>query len=240
LPLFSSILCDSRADGMRLPLALFTHFKSSICLCASILLGAALLLLPSPAQAQYTQQAKLPATSPIGNPVAGYSVALSADGNTALMGGINDNSGVGAVWSSVRSNGVWTQTFKFPGITFMSELGAAALGNSVSMSADGATFLAGGPFDSGGTGAAWVFFSNNLNDVSVKLVGSGASGVAEQGTSVAISGDGKTIIVGGPIDNSNAGAAWIFALSGGAWTQQGAKLRAGPGNLHRTISGVSA
>jgi hypothetical protein len=220
LPPFSSILCDSCADGIRSPPALFAHFKSSICLCASILLGAALLLLPSPAQAQYTQQAELPATSPIGEALAGDSVALSADGNTALMGGFNDNSGAGAVWSSVRRNGVWTQTSKFSGNTFASEIGPAGLGNSVSMSADGATFLAGGPFDNGDTGAAWVVFSNFSNHPA-KLVGTGAVGAANQGTSVAMSGDGNTIIVGGPFDNSNAGAAWIFTLSGGVWTQQG-------------------
>ena len=41
-----------------------------------------------------------------------------------------------------------------------------------------------------------------------KLVGTGAVGNAQQGSSVALSGDGNTVIVGGPHDNSNAGAAW--------------------------------
>ena len=48
-----------------------------------------------------------------------------------------------------------------------------------------------------------------------KLVGTGAIGYAEQGYSVALSGDGNTAIVGGPGDNSKApgyyiGAAWVF------------------------------
>lgn len=51
-------------------------------------------------------------------------------------------------------------------------------------------------------------------------------GFAEQGTSVALSGD--TAIVGGPHDNylsdSGPGAAWVFTRSGGVWSQQGAKL----------------
>ena len=51
-----------------------------------------------------------------------------------------------------------------------------------------------------------------------KLVGSGASGNAEQGLSVALSGD--TAIVGGHIDNGSAGAAWVFTRSGGTWSQQ--------------------
>jgi len=55
-----------------------------------------------------------------------------------------------------------------------------------------------------------------------KLVGSGASGNAEQGLSVALSGD--TAIVGGHIDNGSAGATWVFTRSGGVWTQQENKL----------------
>ena len=39
----------------------------------------------------------------------GFSVALSADGNTALVGGWYDNSNVGAAWVFVRSGGAWTQ-----------------------------------------------------------------------------------------------------------------------------------
>jgi len=44
------------------------------------------------------------------------------------------------------------------------------------------------------------------------LVGTGAAEgtPAEQGTSVALSGDGNTAIVGGPIDNIYVGAAWVF------------------------------
>ena len=57
-----------------------------------------------------------------------------------------------------------------------------------------------------------------------KLVGTGAVGTAEQGYSVALSADGNTAIVGGPDDNSDTGAAWVYTRSGGVWTQQGSKL----------------
>jgi hypothetical protein len=61
-----------------------------------------------------------------------------------------------------------------------------------------------------------------------KLVGTGAAGtVASQGSSVALSADGITAIVGGPADNYNGsfglGAAWVFTRSNGTWTQQGPK-----------------
>src|SRR5258706_2319757 len=57
-----------------------------------------------------------------------------------------------------------------------------------------------------------------------KLVGKGAVGTPQEGHSVALSADGSTALVGGPADNGNAGAAWVFTRSGGGWTQQGAKL----------------
>jgi len=57
-----------------------------------------------------------------------------------------------------------------------------------------------------------------------KLVGTGASGPAYQGNSVALSLDGNTLLVGGPGDNSSAGAVWVFTRSNGIWTQQGTKL----------------
>src|SRR5262249_23170671 len=66
-----------------------------------------------------------------------------------------------------------------------------------------------------------------------KLVGTGGVGtVVQQGASVALSGDGHTAIVGGLGDNSFTGAAWVFTLSGGVWTQQGGKL-VGTGGGHQ-------
>src|SRR5262249_22147677 len=43
-----------------------------------------------------------------------------------------------------------------------------------------------------------------------KLVGTGAAGAAGQGSSVTLSADGNTAIVGGPGDNGGVGAAWVF------------------------------
>src|ERR1035441_1668760 len=57
-----------------------------------------------------------------------------------------------------------------------------------------------------------------------KLVGNGVVGQTGQSSSLAVSGDGNTAIIGGPGDNGNIGAAWVFTRSGGMWTQQGSKL----------------
>src|ERR1041384_872923 len=58
----------------------------------------------------WTQQGtKLVGTGAAGNAQQGYSVSISADGNTAIVGGFSDLSGVGAAWIYTRSGGVWTQ-----------------------------------------------------------------------------------------------------------------------------------
>ena len=44
------------------------------------------------------------------------------------------------------------------------------------------------------------------------------------GYDVALSADGNTALIGGPSDNSDRGAAWVFTRSGATWTQQGGKL----------------
>jgi hypothetical protein len=63
--------------------------------------------------------------------------------------------------------------------------------------------------------------NNGTWNQQAKLIGSGAFG-----NSVALSADGNTALVGGPYDNSQVGAAWVFTRSNGTWTQQGGKLTA--------------
>src|ERR1700693_1749610 len=78
---------------------------------SSVLIFAALLFSSQLALAQFTQQGpKLVGSGAIGDPIyQGLSVALSADGNTAIVGGNYDNSQTGAAWVYTRGSGVWTQ-----------------------------------------------------------------------------------------------------------------------------------
>ena len=59
-----------------------------------------------------------------------------------------------------------------------------------------------------------------------KLVGTGAVGIARQGQSVALSADGNTAIVGGPCDNSDTGAAWVFTRAGASGPSRAASWSA--------------
>jgi len=176
------------------------------------------------------QGEKLVASDALGERVLqGRSVALAADGNTALVGGDGDDEGIGAAWVFTRVAGAWAQQAKLIGSL---AVGQSRQGSAVALSADGNTALVGGASDDNGAGAAWVFTRAGAvwTQQGRKLVGSRTVGTAAQGSAVALSADGSIALVGGPADASNQGAAWIFARSGDVWTQQGDKL-AGAGGL---------
>jgi hypothetical protein len=170
------------------------------------------------------QGSKLVGTGAAGAAHQGWSVAISGDGTTAIVGGPEDNAGVGAAWVLARSSGTWSQQGEK--LVGAGAVGAAQQGSSVAISADGNTATVGGPHDNSGVGATWVFTRSGgvWSQQGSKLVGSDAAGAALQGQSVGISGDGNTLIVGGCGDDSFAGAAWVFTRSGGVWSQQGGKL----------------
>src|SRR5207244_3234343 len=119
-----------------------------------------------------------------------------------------------------------------PKLAASDENGGAALGYSVALSADGNTALVGGIFDHSGAGAAWVFTRSGSTwaQQGPKLVPNDKEpneGPANFGTSVSLSADGNTALIGGPSESfgSNVfGAAWVFTRTGSTWTQQGGKL----------------
>jgi hypothetical protein len=208
-----------------------SHVGSSRLFGASILIFVSLFLSSLLALAQFTPQgSKLVGNDAVGNAGQGRSVALSADGNTAILGGCCDNSNAGAVWVYTRSGGIWTQ--QSDKLVGSGAVGNAQQGIAVALSADGDTAIVGGPGDNSQAGAVWVYIRSNgvWAQQGPKLVGTGAVGNAAQGYSVSLSADGNTAIVGGPSDSSNSGspgavgAAWVFTRSGGVWTQQGSKL----------------
>ena len=171
----------------------------------------------------WTQQGnKLVGTGNTGAAQQGWSVALSANGNTAMVGGAADNSGIGAAWVYTRSGNTWTQQGNK--LVGTGNTGASTQGNSVALSADGNTAMVGGYWDNSFQGAAWVFIrsGSTWTQQGNKLVGTGNTGAARQGHSVALSADGNTAMMGGYTDNSDQGAAWVFTRSGGTWSQQGA------------------
>ena len=153
--------------------------------------------------------------------IFGVTVAISADGNTAIVGSTADNSTTGAAWIFARSsNGSWSQQ----GAKLVGS-GAAGFALSLAISGDGNTAAIGG-YDNNNAGAAWVFTRANgtWKQQGGKLFPSDSSGASSAGASVALSADGNTLITGGPGDNNSVGALWQFQRSGSTWSQSGNKI----------------
>jgi hypothetical protein len=185
--------------------------------------------------AAWTQQgAKLTASEEAGEGRFGKSVALSSDGNTALIGGSSDLAGHGGAWVFTRSQGGWKQGAKLTGAE---EKGEAHFGGSVALSGDGDIALIGGPGDASFKGAAWVFTrtspaAQQWTEQGAKLTANGESAEGHFGYRVALSSDGSTALIGARADSYGAaetqGAAWVFTNSGAGFGEQ-AQLT-GPGD----------
>ncbi len=171
----------------------------------------------------WTRSAALTGEGGSGEGRFGKSVALSADGQTALIGDPSASSQHGKAWVFTHGGSGWTRA---AALADAEPTHLAHFGRSVSLSGDGQTALIGAPGDSAYTGAALVFTGSGASWATLggKLTGAGESGEARFGKSVALSGDGATALIGGLNDAEGAGAAWPFARSASGFVQQGKKL----------------
>lgn len=168
---------------------------------------------------------KLVGSGGVQGTLQGYSVDISADGNTAIIGAPKDNGGVGAAWIFAKSGGTWAQVKK---LTPADASGQSEFGTSVAISADGNTVIVGGAGDNNGLGASWIFKrSGNWAQAMNKLLGSDIKGTyantfaAKQGRSVDISADGSIAVVGAPGHNTGGrGSVNIYAIAAASYSEQ--------------------
>ena len=203
----------------------------------------------------------------------GNAVAISADGNTMVIGaphessatrGINGNGennslyASGAAYVFVRRGGAWVQQ----AYVKASNAGQSDLfGMNVALSADGNTMAVSAPWERSAAtgingdqnddslpqaGAVYVFARTGESwsqQAYVKASNTGRRandgeliGDGDQfGSSLALSGDGNTMAVGAPTEDSaatgingdqandsaqSAGAVYVFSRTGNTWTQQ--------------------
>jgi len=177
----------------------------------------------------------------------GYSVALSADGDTLAVGapfeasstsGIdgdesdNSASSSGAVYVFSRSGDSWTQE------AYIKASNAEAddnFGWSLALSADGDTLAVGAINEASSSGAVYVFSRSDEWEQQAYVKASNAGADDVFGYSVALSADGDTLAVGAPFEDSSAtgvdgdqsdnsasfsGAVYVLSRSGDSWTQE--------------------
>ncbi len=155
------------------------------------------------------QAGKLTGEGESGQAHFGRSVAVSGDATEALIGGLTDAEGQGAVWPFGRSGGSFVQqAAKLTG-------GSDELhfGYSVALSGDGTLGAVGSP-RAETTGLVTVLrrSGSSWQADEERLAGREGAGTGRsfQGAAVAISKDGGVLGVGGPHDNNQVGAAWVF------------------------------
>ncbi len=185
----------------------------------------------------WTQQAKLLASDGGSADYFGRSVALSSDGNTAMVGasgktGTSTNQGV--VYVFTRSGSTWTQQAK---LLASDPAFNDYFGWSVALSSDGNTAAISAYYKTGdttGQGATYIFTrSGSVWTQQAKLLASDPASGDGFGYAVAVSSDGNTAMVGasGKAGTyTSQGAVYVFTRSGSTWTQQAKLLAGDPGN----------
>ncbi len=166
----------------------------------------------------------------------GSSVAISADGRIALVGGPADDGGAGAVWVFGRTaHGYVPIGAKLTAPAAASGT-SAAFGAAVALSASGATAMIGAPgagtkVGADGPGSAWVLTRARgavftmASAQQLAPIGESATSPSSFGASLSLSASGATALVGGPTDgDTSAGGVWIFARHGGRFGPSVAKL----------------
>jgi hypothetical protein len=174
----------------------------------------------------WTQATELNSPEPGLNRHFGVSVAVSSDGDTIAVGAPFLR---GRVWVFARSGSGWVPIGG--ALSGAGEEGEGFFGHSVALSADGDTLLVGAPCDNGKQGAVWIFTRAGAGWVEQgsKITGSGESPEGRFGSSIALSGDGSTALVGARGNEEDVGAVWVYSETGDGWAQQGKPLT-GPGD----------
>ncbi len=177
----------------------------------------------------WTRQTELTAPDRRGDERFGCSVALSADGTTALVGAngrrVDGVTSAGAAYVFSAAGGAWTRETELtaPDGEFQDHFGS-----SVALSADGTTALVGTPDEDGPSGrqegSAVIYTADGEVWTQAAKLSLEVGEYGKFGCSVALSDDGATALVGAKgatVSGTYAtGAAYVFAPGADGWRQQ--------------------
>jgi FG-GAP repeat len=158
----------------------------------------------------------------------GSAIALSADGNTLVVGAPEYQNGTGIAYVYSRSNDLWSYqtTLQISGLRT-----GDSFGRAMSFSSDGNTLAVSAPMadatvSGDDCGAVYLFTRTDTTwstPVTLRADNAGASDFF--GLALALSNDGQTLVVGAPYEDgvSNAkpdsGAVYVFQKNSGTWAQ---------------------
>jgi len=194
--------------------------------------------------ASWTQQSYVKASNPGAPDHFGAAIALSRDGSTLAIAAPDESSNsagidgdqsddslssAGAAYVFARSGATWLQQ------AYVKPTNPDAndqFGGSLALSRDGNLFAASAPFERSGVpgdptdnsqlqaGAVYVFTRASATWSQAAYVKTTPASQSLFGTALALSDDGTQLVAGAVEDNNFVGAAYLFAGSGAAWSQQ--------------------
>jgi hypothetical protein len=173
---------------------------------------------------------KIVASDKAANDYFGYCADMSSDGTRVIVGAIYEDAGgagdAGAAYIYTYSGGSWDAGTK---IVASDKASSDYFGKDVSISGDGTKVIVGAEKEDAGSttdaGSAYIFtYDGSSWDTGTKIQASDKQASDRFGNSVSMSSDGTKVIVGAesedPGGTSDGGAAYIFALSSGSWSQE--------------------
>ena len=173
----------------------------------------------------------------------GYAVAISQDGNTAIVGAPQDDTlgkNTGAAYVFTRTGVTWTRQAKLlaydpiPNAHFGAGVALSFTGDIAVIGARGYEEVAGAVYEFKRTGDLWV--------QQARIEASDAHVYDYFGGSLSISQDASTMVVGARYAHSRKGQAYVYNRVGPIWTEI-AKLSTvdtQPGDLYGSSVAISA
>ncbi len=153
------------------------------------------------------------------NNIFGISVSLSSDGNTLAVGATRKNSYQGKAYIYKWNSSAWIET----GITSSDGAANDTFGSSVSLSQDGNILAvgAGGKTIGGNSaqGKTYIYKWNGSAWIEAGITTSDSAAYDHFGSSVSLSSDGNTLVVGAYQKNSDQGKAYIYRWNGSVWIE---------------------
>ena len=153
----------------------------------------------------------------------GMSVAMNADRNVSVVGSsaqVGGHTGSFNVYTR-STGGSWTlhPNSPFTGSGGTAALVGASVSNAMSVDIWHTTIVYSCPLCDTTDGKVWVFdFSGSTWVETASISPSDGSVGAWFGYSLALYN--KTLAIGGPYDNGNLGATWVYKLEGGTWARK--------------------
>ncbi len=154
---------------------------------------------------------------------AGWSAALSNNGQVAVLGGtaVNTNPSVpGAAFVYTETNGAWSDPIP---LSLSGIPNNVLAGWSVGVTPDGGQVFVGTPIINTFVGAVYVYTPVNgswANATPVPLDVSGIPQHSNFGSAIAVSSNGQTLVVGATAASNNGatpGKVYVYSLNNGSW-----------------------